>query len=92
MVLKTVEWKDNSVVMIDQTKLPEKLEYVQFTDYKDIANAIKSLVVRGAPAIGVSGAFGLALAVIQSQATTKDELISYLDKAKKYCMKHDLLQ
>ena len=59
MVLKTVEWKDNSVIMIDQTKLPIELVYVKFTNYQEIANAIKNLVVRGAPAIGVTGAFAL---------------------------------
>ena len=83
MALKTVEWKDNSVIMIDQTKLPNVLEYVTFTDYNQIADAIRTLVVRGAPAIGVSGAFGLALAALQSDASEKDELISYLENAKK---------
>jgi len=80
--LRTVEWKDNKVVMIDQTKLPNKLEFVEYDDFNQIADAIKTMVVRGAPAIGVSGAFGLALAVLQSKATTKDELISDLEKAK----------
>ena len=79
MSLKTVEWKNNSVVMIDQTKLPNILEYVTYTDFNQVADAIRTLVVRGAPAIGVSGAFGLALASLQSTATQKDELISYLE-------------
>ena len=83
MSLKTVEWKNNSVIMIDQTKLPNILEYVTYTDYNQVANAIRTLVIRGAPAIGVSGAFGLALAALQSDATKKDELISYLENAKK---------
>jgi len=83
MSLKTVEWKNNSVIMIDQTKLPNILEYVTYTDYNQVANAIRTLVIRGAPAIGVSGAFGLALAALQSDATEKDELISYLENAKK---------
>ena len=52
MSLKTIEWKDNSVIMIDQTKLPNELLFVTYTDYKQVANAIKTLVVRGAPAIG----------------------------------------
>jgi len=81
--LKTIEWKDNKVVMIDQTKLPNELVYVEFTDYNEVANAIKTLVVRGAPAIGVSGAFGLALAALQSKAKTKDDLLKDLEKAKK---------
>jgi len=83
MTLKTVEWKDNSVIMIDQTKLPNNLEFVTYTDYKDVADAIRTLVVRGAPAIGVSGAFGLALAALQSNAIEKDQLIQDLQIAKK---------
>ena len=69
--------------MIDQTKLPNVLEYVTYTDYNQVANAIRTLVVRGAPAIGVSGAFGLALAALQCDATGKDDLISYMENAKK---------
>ena len=83
MTLKTIEWKDNSVIMIDQTKLPNVLEYVTYTDFNQVADAIRTLVIRGAPAIGVSGAFGLALASLQSDATEKDELISYMENAKK---------
>jgi len=81
--LRTLEWKNNALVMIDQTKLPNKLEFVKFTDYNEVANAIKTLVVRGAPAIGVSGAFGLALAAIKSTAKTKDELLADLKNAYK---------
>ena len=69
--------------MIDQTKLPNSLEFVTYTDYNQIADAIKTLVVRGAPAIGVAGAFGLALAVLQCDTKDKDELITYLENAKK---------
>ena len=83
MSLKTVEWKNNSVIMIDQTKLPNTLEFDTYTDFNQIAEAIRTLVLRGAPAIGVSGAFGLALAALQSDATEKDELMSYLKNAKK---------
>ena len=83
MALKTIEWKDNSVIMIDQTKLPNSLEYVTYTDYNQVADAIRTLVVRGAPAIGVSGAFGLALAALQSNAKEKDQLIQDLEIAKK---------
>ena len=83
MTLKTLEWKNNSVIMIDQTKLPNTLEFVTYTNFNQIANAIRTLVVRGAPAIGVSGAFGLALAALQSDAKEKDELINYLANAKK---------
>lgn len=69
------------MILIDQTKLPNSLVYVKCKDYKEVANAIKNLVVRGAPAIGVSAAFGLALAAQQSKAKTLPELISDLDTA-----------
>ena len=55
-----VEWKDGKVVMVDQSKLPGELVFVEYDRYEQVA--IKTLVVRGAPAIGVSGAFGMALA------------------------------
>jgi len=83
MTLRTIEWKNNEVIMIDQTKLPNELVYVKFTDYNDVAEAIRTLVVRGAPAIGVSGAFGMALAGLQSKAETKEVLLSDLEKAQK---------
>jgi len=83
MELRTVEWKNDSVVMIDQTKLPNELVFVKYTDFNDVANAIRTLVVRGAPAIGVSGAFGMALAVLQSSSETLDGLLSDLETAKK---------
>ncbi len=81
--LRTVEWKDNKVIMIEQTKLPNELVFVEYDDFNQVANAIKTLIVRGAPAIGVSGAFGLGLAALQSKATTKEELLSDLEDAKK---------
>jgi len=81
--LRTIEWKDNKVIMIDQTKLPNELVFVEYDDYNQVADAIRTLVVRGAPAIGVSGAFGLALAALQSKAITKENLISDLEKARK---------
>jgi methylthioribose-1-phosphate isomerase len=81
--LRTVEWKENKVIMIDQTKLPNQLVYVEFFDYNQVADAIRNLVVRGAPAIGVSGAFGLALAAVQSKSSTKKNFLEDLEKAKK---------
>jgi len=83
MTLRTIEWKNNQVTMIDQTKLPNELVFVTFNDYNDVAEAIRTLVVRGAPAIGVSGAFGMALAGLQSKAETKEELLDDLQKAQK---------
>ncbi|MCH8301004.1 MAG: S-methyl-5-thioribose-1-phosphate isomerase, partial [Candidatus Marinimicrobia bacterium] len=58
----TIEWKDDRVFMIDQTLLPGELKILEITDHKIIAEAIKSLRIRGAPAIGIAGAYGLVLA------------------------------
>ncbi len=80
--LRTVEWRDGgTVVMIDQTRLPGRLSFVECTGHSQVAEAIRGLVVRGAPAIGVSGAFGLALAASRSAAESRGELLADLDAA-----------
>lgn len=79
--LRTVAWKDGSLVLIDQTKLPNRLVYVKFDNYKQVASAIKNMIVRGAPAIGVVVAFGLSLAATQSNSRTLKELIGELNTA-----------
>jgi methylthioribose-1-phosphate isomerase len=68
-------------MFIDQTKLPNKLVYVRCKSYKEVADVIRKLVVRGAPAIGVSAAFGIALAAQQSNAKTLPELMTDLNNA-----------
>src|ERR671918_307168 len=80
-MLQTVMWKEDSVFMIDQTKLLTRLVYVKCKKYEDIVNAIKNMVVRGAPAIGISAAFGLALAARRSNARTRTRLMSDLSRA-----------
>lgn len=62
--MKTMEWKDNKLVLIDQTKLPDELTYFTCKTYEDVIIAIKTMVVRGAPAIGVAAAFGMVLGEI----------------------------
>lgn len=61
MTIKPIEWTGNSVKLIDQTKIPYENTTVEINTYKEMATAIKDMIVRGAPAIGVSGAFGVAL-------------------------------
>lgn len=80
-LLLTVAWENNSVVLIDQTKLPNKLTHIKCKDYREVADAIKKLVVRGAPAIGVTAAYGLVLAAQQSKAKALPELMTDLDTA-----------
>jgi len=60
-LIKTIEWKDDKVVILDQRQLPLKEVYVTYEDYLGIAQAIKNMVIRGAPAIGIAAAMGVAL-------------------------------
>jgi methylthioribose-1-phosphate isomerase len=73
-MLPTIEWKDDAVVMIDQRKLPGEETYVKCQTAAQVAKAIKTMVIRGAPAIGVAAAMGLALGVKQSKATGTQKL------------------
>ena len=73
-MFKTIEWTDDGVRMIDQTKLPREEVYLTCRDYREMAEAIRSMVIRGAPAIGVAAAMGVALGVKNSPATTVAEL------------------
>ena len=73
-MIRTIEWTDSGVVMLDQRILPGEETYLTFTDYRDVADAIRSLVIRGAPAIGVAAAMGIALGVKNSTAATMEDL------------------
>lgn len=72
-MIPTVEWKNGIVRMLDQTKLPLEIVYNECKDYQTVARGIKELWVRGAPAIGVSAAMGLALGARQISANSFDE-------------------
>jgi methylthioribose-1-phosphate isomerase len=74
-VVPTVAWDKDAVVMIDQRKLPAEEVYVRCRDHREVAAAIKDMVIRGAPAIGVAAAFGIALGVngLESSGRTLDE-------------------
>ncbi|MBN8595198.1 MAG: S-methyl-5-thioribose-1-phosphate isomerase [Anaerolineae bacterium] len=76
--MRTVEWVNGVVRMIDQKQIPWKLELVDLPDYQAVAASITDMTVRGAPAIGASAAFGMALAARQSSAGTPDGLIADL--------------
>ena len=68
MSFKTLEWKKGRLYLLDQTKLPLKETYVKCSTYQEVAKAIKGMIVRGAPAIGVAAAFGMVLGARQSKA------------------------
>lgn len=72
--MRTVEWVNGVVRMIDQKQIPWKLELVDLPDYQAVAASITDMTVRGAPAIGASAAFGMALAAKQSNANSVDRL------------------
>ena len=73
-MIKTVEWTDEGVRMLDQRLLPTEEKYLMLRSYEEVAEAIKKMVVRGAPAIGVSAAMGLALGAKQSVGTSVADL------------------
>jgi methylthioribose-1-phosphate isomerase len=70
-MIETIQWTDAGVVMIDQTRLPREEAYVTCTSYQQVAEAIRSMVIRGAPAIGVAAAMGIALGM--QHAESEDE-------------------
>jgi len=74
-MMPTIEWRDNKVVMIDQRRLPGEEVYVECRDYESVADAIEKMVIRGAPAIGVAAAFGVALGFLKvsSESSADDE-------------------
>ncbi len=73
---KTIEWKDGTVVMIDQTRLPGEEAYVECLTYEDVAEAIRKMVIRGAPAIGVAAAMGIALGALKTQTSDRAEFVA----------------
>ncbi len=79
MSFRTIEWKDDAVIMIDQTRLPSEEIYQRYTDYSSVAEAIKGMVIRGAPAIGVAAAMGVALGAREIVADTKESFFRQLD-------------
>lgn len=84
--MRTVFWdyETNHVKMIDQRRLPSVLELFTCYTYQEVGFAIKNMIVRGAPAIGASAAFGLALAAQQSKAMNSNQLILEMDLAKTF--------
>src|SRR5580658_3433757 len=73
-MIQTLEWTDQGVRFIDQTKLPTEEVYVLCKTHEQVADVIRDMVVRGAPAIGVAAAMGIALGVKNSTAATVGEL------------------
>ncbi|MEK6727889.1 MAG: S-methyl-5-thioribose-1-phosphate isomerase [Candidatus Omnitrophota bacterium] len=84
MDIRTIEWKNGSIKLIDQTKLPEKLEYIYIKDLKSLLHAIKALKVRGAPALGAAAALGVCLGIKLSKAKSFPQFNKEMDKIISY--------
>jgi methylthioribose-1-phosphate isomerase len=79
-MLPTIDWKDDAVVMIDQRKLPASEVYVTCRTAQEVARAIRTMVIRGAPAIGVAAAMGIALGMRRSQASGTKQFTTEFQK------------
>ena len=80
MGFKTLEWKQGKLVLIDQTKLPGQERYVKCSTYQEVARAIKNMVVRGAPAIGVAAGFGMVLGARQFKSGDYESFLRHIDR------------
>lgn len=79
MSFRTIEWLDDTVVMIDQTRLPGEEVYNTYSDFQSVAEAIKGMIIRGAPAIGVAAAMGVALGARAIIADTHESFFRQLE-------------
>jgi len=73
MNIQPIEWLENRVRILDQTRLPHEEAYLETADYNDVASAIVALKIRGAPAIGIAAAYGVALGALEIRAGSRDE-------------------
>lgn len=78
--MRTIEWKNGIVVTVDQSKLPSEQIAMKLMDCNDVADAIKSLKIRGAPLLGAAAGYGLALTAYNSKSERKDQLVSELTR------------
>ncbi|MGD0794092.1 MAG: S-methyl-5-thioribose-1-phosphate isomerase [Dehalococcoidales bacterium] len=75
-----IAWRGDRVIILDQTRLPQEEIYLELNDYRAVAAAIKTLKVRGAPAIGIAGAYAVALGALKIDATAPGEFLEKLQK------------
>jgi len=80
MSFRTIEWTDEAVIMIDQRRLPTQEIYVKCRTYQEVAEAIREMIIRGAPAIGVAAAMGIALGAKGIKAATFEEFYREYEK------------
>lgn len=80
MMISAIEWKNGCVRLLDQTRLPEDVVFVDCKDYRAVGRAIRDLQIRGAPAIGIAAAMGVALGALAIQATTHKDFFRCLEE------------
>ena len=80
MGFKTLEWKKGQLVLIDQTGLPGQERYVRCSTYQEVARAIKNMIVRGAPAIGVAAGFGMVLGARQFKSGRGESFLRHMER------------
>ncbi|MCD6358930.1 MAG: S-methyl-5-thioribose-1-phosphate isomerase [Dehalococcoidia bacterium] len=78
--MKTIEWQEDKLIILDQTALPHQEFYLELSNYLEVVSAIKKLQVRGAPAIGVATAYGIALGAQNSDADTTKEFLNEIEE------------
>ncbi len=78
MAIKAIEWLGNRVRIIDQTRLPQEEAYLELSDHQSIASAIVELKIRGAPAIGICAAYGIALSALKIESAAREEFLEKL--------------
>lgn len=78
-MVKTIEWAEGKIIMLDQSKLPLEVSFIECTDYKKVAEGIRKLWIRGAPAIGIATAMGIALGAQDIKATYFEEFMKHLE-------------
>ncbi|NOZ60631.1 MAG: S-methyl-5-thioribose-1-phosphate isomerase [Calditrichaeota bacterium] len=81
MVIQAQRWRNGALELLDQTQLPLKEEFLKMTDYREVADAIRNLKVRGAPAIGIAAAYGVCLAALEAIGEQKNDFFVRVEKA-----------
>ncbi len=79
--MRTIEWRNGTVITIDQTRLPTKEIWLKLKNLEEMASAIKEMKIRGAPLIGIAAAYGLALVAFNSKAKTREQLAKELEES-----------
>lgn len=78
-MVKTIYWEDGKAMILDQVRLPHEVAYIECAEYRDVARSIKEMNIRGAPAIGIAAAMGIALGAAQLKAESFDEFVKKLE-------------